>query len=193
MSVRSLVAFCTSVPLLCVAPETRAQSAYDALVAAYGTPANGAALSTSIAEVERRPPPTETVESLLAIPYATPDEMRAYLGEWVGRDWMNADEPKVDRRRLRIRVVDGQVVGETIDHPTPDTELVQRWTYLRVTPRGLTFGYMNGMRPRGMLLFEGTLKGDTLSGEMRWGGVSFRMPDGSPPPPIHFLYRRVMP
>ena len=85
------------------------------------------------------------------------------------------------------------MVGETIDHPTPGKELVQRWTYLSVTAHGLTFGYMNGMRPRGMLLYEGTLKGDTLSGDMRWGGVSFRMPDGSPPPAIHFLYRRIAP
>ena len=168
-----------------------ARAAYDTLVAAYGAPSNAAALEASIAEVLRQPPPTETVESLLAAPFATPEEAKAYIGEWVGDDWMSADEPRTGRKRLRIRVVDGRVVGETIDHPRPDVEMVQAWTHLRVTPVGLTFGYMNGMRPRGMLLFEGTLRGDTLSGVLRFGGVRFRMEDGSAPPPIHFAYRRV--
>jgi uncharacterized protein len=168
-----------------------ARQAYDTLVASYGMPADGAALSASIAEVEGRPPPRETVESLLATPFPTPDEARAYLGEWVGDDWMSTDEPRTGRKRLRIRVVNGKVVGETIDRPMPGLDPVRRWTYLRVTPTGMTFGYMNGMRPRGMLLYEGTRTGDTLSGEIRFGGVSFRMPDGSPAPAVHFSYRRV--
>ena len=167
-----------------------ARAAYDTLVAAYGAPSNAASLVAQIADVERRPPPTETVESLLATPFPTPEEARRFVGDWVGDVWMNADEPRTGRQRLRIRIADGRVVGETIDHPAPGVEDVRRWTYLRVTPAGLTFGYMNGMRPRGMLLSEGVLKGDTLSGVIRFGGVAFRMPDGSPPPAIHFSYRR---
>ena len=168
-----------------------AREAFDTLVASYGMPADGAALSASIAEVERRPPPTETVESLLATPFPTPAEARAYLGEWVGDHWMNADEPRTGRQRLRIRIVNGKVVGETIDPPVPGLPPSRQWTHLRITPKGLTFGYMNGMRPRGMLLHEGTLNGDTLSGEIRFGGVAFRMPDGSPAPTVYFSYRRV--
>jgi hypothetical protein len=37
---------------------------------------------------------------------------------------------------------------------------------------------MNGMRPRGMLLFEGKLEGKTLKGKMRFGGVRFVLPPG---------------
>jgi hypothetical protein len=31
----------------------------------------------------------------------------------------------------------------------------------------MTWGYMNGMRPRGVILFEGKLEGDTLTGKSR--------------------------
>jgi hypothetical protein len=168
-----------------------ARAAYDTLVASYGAPANAAALTASIADVERRPPPTETVESLMATPFPTVAEVRPYLGEWVGDHWMHDDEPRTGRQRLRIQVVDGKVVGETINRLPSGEELVQRWTHLRVTPAGLTFGYMNGMRPRGVLLHEATLSGDALTGRMRFGGVAFRMPDGSPPPSVQFAYRRV--
>jgi hypothetical protein len=167
-----------------------ARAAYDTLVAAYGSPSDSASLLAQIADVERRPPPTETVESLLATPFSTAEEARSYVGDWVGDMWMNPDEPRTGRSRLRVRIVNGRVVGESIGSPSPGTVLVQRWTYMRVTPKGLTFGYMNGMRPRGVLLYEGTQRGDTLSGEIRFGGVAARMPDGSPLPPVYFAFRR---
>jgi hypothetical protein len=50
---------------------------------------------------------------------------------------------------------------------------------------------MNGMRPRGVNLFEGTLNGDTLAGTVRFGGIDFRRPDGSAPEPLHFSFKRV--
>jgi pimeloyl-ACP methyl ester carboxylesterase len=168
-----------------------ARDAYDTLVSAYGEPRNASELKQGIAEVERRPPPTETVESLLAIPFPSPAAMRDYVGEWVGDTWMNADEPRTGRQRLRIRVVNGRVQGETIHQPTPTTTLVQTWTYLQRTPHGITFGYLNGMRPRGVLLFDGTRRGDTLAGDMRFAGINARGPNGEAPPVIHFAFRRV--
>jgi predicted alpha/beta superfamily hydrolase len=167
-----------------------AREAYNTLVSGYGAPSDSTALVAQIADVERRPPPTETVEGLLATPFATAEEARAYVGEWVGGDWMNPDEPHTDKQTLRIKVLDGRVTGETVFHPPGGEVMVMRWGYLRVTPKGLTWGYMNGMRPRGVLLYEGTLEGDTLSGQMRFGGLDFRLPDGSKPPPIHFSFKR---
>jgi hypothetical protein len=167
------------------------RAAFARLVAGYGAPSDSLALVTRIAEVERRPPPRETVEGLLATPFSTADEARPYVGEWVGDVWMNEDEPRTGRMTLRVRVVDGRVVGETVHHMAPGEEMLQPWTYLRVTPKGLTFGFMNGMRPRGMLLYEGTLRGDSLSGIMRFGGVEFRLPDGTLPPDLHFAFSRV--
>jgi hypothetical protein len=167
-----------------------AREAYNMLVSGYGAPADSAKLLAQIAEVERRPPPTETVERLLATPFPTPEEARAYIGEWTGETWLNADEPH-RTQILRIKVEDGHVVGETVHPNLPPEYRVQRWEYLRITPAGITGGYMNGMRPRGVILFEGKLEGDTLSGKSRFGGIDFRMPDGSPPPSPSFSFKHV--
>ena len=170
---------------------TAAREAYNTLASAYGAPTDTARLLARIVEVERRPPPTETVEGLLATPFATPEEARAYIGEWIGDTWMTPEQPRADDLVLRIKVEDGRLIGETIYTKAPPDYRVMRWQYLKVTPNGITWGYMNGMRPRGVILFEGKLEGDTLSGTSRFGGIDFRMPDGSPPPSPSFSFKRV--
>ncbi|HLN97426.1 MAG TPA: hypothetical protein VK208_02990 [Pyrinomonadaceae bacterium] len=168
-----------------------AREAYNTLVSGYGAPSDSATLLAKIAEVERRPPPTETVEGLLATPPPTPEEAQAYIGDWVGDIWMNPDEPRTGKETLRISVENGQVVGEMINPTAPAEFRTQRLQYLRVTPTGLTWGNLNGMRPRGVKLFEGKLEGDTLAGETRWGGIDFRRPDGSKPKEPQFSFKRV--
>jgi hypothetical protein len=166
-----------------------ARAAYRTLVAGYGAPPDGDSLSAHIAEVERRPPPTETVEALLATAFPTPTEAREYLGEWVGDEWINRELPRTGRQSLRIRVENGRVVGETIYRDAPPEYRVRRWEYLKITPAGMTFGFMNGMRPRGVILFEGKREGNRLSGSVRFGGINFVRP---PEMPAHheFAYTR---
>ncbi|MBI3792572.1 MAG: hypothetical protein HY275_17050 [Gemmatimonadetes bacterium] len=170
-----------------------ARSAYTMLVEGYGAPRNDAALRAQVVAAERRPPLTETVESLLATPMPSPEAMRPWLGEWVGDVWMNADELRTGRETLRFWVENGTVKGESISRPAKDVELRQVITYLRVTDSGLTYGFMNGMRPRGMLLHEGTMQGDAFTGTMRLGGVVFERPDGSKAPPLYFAFKRARP
>lgn len=170
-----------------------AREAYNTLAAGYGAPADSAKLVAQIAEVERRPPPAETVEGLLATPFPTPEEARAYLGEWSGDTWMNPDDPRTGRLTLRLKDVAGRVVAEVEDAPLPPPYRIRTVEYLRITPTGLTYGYMNGMRPRGVLLFEGNLEGAVLTGKMRLGGVDFRLPDGTSPPTLFFSFKRVRP
>jgi hypothetical protein len=167
-----------------------AREAYKLLVQGYGEPADNAKLREQIAEVELRPPPTETVEGLLAMPFATPAEAREYIGEWEGDTWMNGDEPRNRSQLLRIKLIDGRLAAETVYRDAPGG-MVQTWRYLRVTRGGLTWGYMNGMRPRGMLLFEGKRTGDTLTGTMRFGGINFQRPEGMRHDPISFSFKRV--
>ncbi|HKQ76005.1 MAG TPA: alpha/beta hydrolase-fold protein [Blastocatellia bacterium] len=169
-----------------------ARDAYNTFASGYGVPADSAKLLARIAEVERRPPPTETVEGLLATPFPTPEEARAYIGEWVGDSWVKSEQPHTGELMLRIRVEDGRVIGETIHPKAPLEFRVIRWQYLKITPQGITWGFMNGMRPRGVVLFEGKLEGDTLSGTSRFGGIDFRLPDGSPPPSHLFSFKRVI-
>jgi hypothetical protein len=177
--------------LLAVGRGAAAREAYDLLVSGYGAPAESDRLLARIAEVERRPPPAETVEGLLATPFPTPEEARAFIGEWVGNVWMGPDEPRTGNETLRIGVENGRVIGEIIDPGAPQEFRVRRVQYLRITPGGLTYGFMNGMRPRGVILFEGKLEGDILAGKSRFGGIDFRLPDGSPPPPVRFSFKRV--
>jgi hypothetical protein len=151
-----------------------ARRAFELLVTGYGTPSDHAELSTRIAEVERQPPPAETVEALLKTPFPSPAEAKPYLGEWVGGIWIKPDQPRRNNLTLRIRVENGEVIAETKHHDAPPE--LAGWLpvdYLRVTPQGLTWGRLNGMRPRGLMLWEGTLTGDTLAGKGRWGGVVF--------------------
>jgi len=167
-----------------------AREAYTVLSSSYGPPSDASMLLAQIAEVERRPPPKETVEGLLATPFPKPEEAKAFVGEWIGDVWMNEDEPRTGREILELEVVDGKLCGKTVNHLPSGEDLVMPWSYLQITSKGMTWGYMNGMRPRGMLLFEGTREGEELVGTMRFGGIDFTRPDGSKPPTLHFSFRR---
>ncbi|HTM24600.1 MAG TPA: alpha/beta hydrolase-fold protein [Vicinamibacterales bacterium] len=158
----------------------QARAAYDLLVAGYGAPPDGADWSARIADAERQPAPAETVEGLLKTPFPTPEEVRPFLGEWMGSIWMTAAQPRRNNITLRIRVENGRVIGETrnADAP-PEMSGWIRVDYLRVTQNGLTWGRLNGMRPRGVMLWEGTLQGITLSGTGRWGGIAVTDPPGT--------------
>jgi predicted alpha/beta superfamily hydrolase len=166
-----------------------AREAYNTLLRGYGPPADSAKLSAQIAEMEKQPAPTETVEGLLATPFPTPAEARAYIGEWNGETWHNENTPHRNET-IRIRVENGRVVGETVHPDAPPEYRVQRWEYLRITPAGMTWGYMNGMRPRGVILHEATLKAGTLAGQARFGGINFKRPDGSEGPLQYFTYHK---
>jgi hypothetical protein len=166
-----------------------ASDAYRQLVTGFGTPADSVAWTYRLAQLAKQPPMTETVDGLLATPHPSSAVARHLIGEWRGQHWMNP-EAKSDFV-LRLRDSSGVLVGESISRPAPGVELVQKLTYLRVVDGGFDYGYMNGMRPRGMLIHEGRFSGDTLKGQMRFGGIRFNGPDGQGPPAIYFALRKV--
>jgi hypothetical protein len=167
-----------------------ARESFNALVAGYGAPPDSTRWLNRIAEVEKQPPPTETVESLLATPFPTPEEARAYIGRWAGESRMDEEAPPVPHI-LHIWIENGRVIGETENPNAPPEFRRIRWEYFKVTPNGITWGNMNGMRPRGMILSEATLQGDVLSGQIRWGGIRFTGPRGDGGPVRRFSYKRV--
>lgn len=167
-----------------------ARVAYTRLVSGYGSPADSSDLLKQIADVEKRPAPTETVEGLLATPFATPAEASAYIGEWEG-EVRHTEEAPPSKQILRIRVENGRVVGETVYPGAPPGYEVQRWEYLRITNDGISWGYMNGMRPRGVILYEAKRTGDTITGAMRFGGINFVRPDGRTGPLERATFRKV--
>jgi hypothetical protein len=168
-----------------------ARKAFDLLVTSYGEPRDAAELRARIAEVEKLPPPSETVEGLLATPFPSVVEMRDYLGDWEGESWVNPEDKH--RQVLQLRVENGKVIGTYVSYPEPGVEMAQKVEYLKITPEGLTFGFMNGMRPRGVLLNEGQRTDDGLAGVMRFGGVNFIPPPGLTLPTHRFALRKKAP
>ncbi len=61
--------------------------------------------------------------------------------------------------------------------------MVTPFRYIKIVEGGIHFGYMNGMRPRGMLVYEAALRGGKLEGEMHMRGIRFTPPPGMPPLP----------
>jgi len=67
---------------------------------------------------------------------------------------------------------------------------VSRVGHFRVAGDSVVYGVLNGMRPRGVMLFEGRIVGDTLAGRSRWGGIRFREADGTTGDGLRFRYAR---
>ena len=161
-----------------------AADAYRLLVDSYGSPLDSIEWTSRLAKLAAQPPLTETVESLLSTPPPKSSDARRFIGEWRGADWMNEE----DKHEIRLRLRDsaGVIAGEWISYPEKGVEMVQKLTYIKLLPNGLDFGFMNGMRPRGMLIHEGQFDGDVLKGTMRFGGIRFVPPPGLPMPVIKF-------
>jgi hypothetical protein len=167
-----------------------AADAYKLLVQGYGAPPDSLELQSRLAALAKLPPLKETVESLLSTVPPKSSEASRVIGEWRGKDWIN-EEDKHDQM-LRLRDSAGVLVGEWVSYPEPGVELVQKLTYMKLTPNGFDFGFMNGMRPRGMLIHEGRFEGEVLKGVMRFGGVNMVRPPGMPgPPTVRFELRKV--
>jgi hypothetical protein len=165
-----------------------AKSILGSLNESYGRQADAASWEAKIKEIASRPPPKETVEGLLKTPRPTPEEAKQYLGEWHGQGWVN-DSPKRPLQ-LRVFVKDGKVECEVTYFPDATTTLRMPGEYLKVMSDGLHFGHMNGVNPRGVLIFEGRLRGDVLEGTIKNRGVQFSYPAGMKPPVHGFSLER---
>ncbi|HVF39394.1 MAG TPA: alpha/beta hydrolase-fold protein [Gemmatimonadaceae bacterium] len=166
-----------------------AEDAYRSLVKGYGSPPDSAKWISVLAELAKDPPMTETVDGLLATPAPKTVDGRHLIGEWRGKQWISPED-KSDVM-LRLRDSAGVIVGVHYSYPAPGVELVEPVTYLKLVPGGFEYGYMNGMRPRGLLLHEARVTGNKFEGQMRFGGIRFRPMEG--PAPTHvvrFEYQR---
>ncbi len=159
----------------------RAREAFDFLKQGYGDTSRAADIRAQIAEAADLPPLEVTVEDLLKAPFPSPQELTAFLGVWNGTMQVAEDSPQPVR--LRLEAKDGTVTGAWVNWPAPDVELVMPLQYIKLVPGGLHVGYMNGMRPRGMLVYEMKSEGGKLTGEMHMRGIRFTPPPGMPPPP----------
>jgi len=152
----------------------------------YGKPPDYAALAERVKQVTALGEPSETVAGLLALPRATPAEMREHLGTWRGTTWMN-DGPR-SPQSVRFWVVDGVVQG-VVEHEQGPPQAVE---YVRFRADGaLEFGFRNGMRPRGLLVHTERTPGGPLEGEVVFRGMNLTPPPGEKMPTVHFELERV--
>jgi len=155
-------------------------------VVAYGEPEDYAELAARVKAVAELGEPTETVASLLALPGATPAEMKSHLGTWKGSHWRG--EGRREPQSVRFWVEDGSVRGELTMSQGPKMAL----EYIRFRPDGaLEFGFRNGMRPRGLLMYTEQKPGGALEGDVVFRGMRFTLPPGEDVPVAHFELERV--
>jgi len=161
-----------------------AQAALDLLNSSYGKQANTSALEAKIKEVADRPPPKETVKTLLETPRPTPDEVKKYLGEWHGHEWTEG-APKTPIQ-VRVFAKDGKAHSELLYIRDGKPFLRMPGEYLKLTEDGLHFGHMNGIRPKGVIIYEGRLRDGVLEGVLKIRGIQFTYPPGEKPPVHRF-------
>jgi hypothetical protein len=126
-----------------------------------------------------------TLAILRATPRATAAEIAPFVGEWTGavrNEGSTTDKPLT----LRLRVENGVAAGAFV---FPDGAR-HALDYVALVGGALHVGYMNGMRPRGMLMYEGTVDGDVFEGRFVLRGVVFRLPDGRTIPEARFRLAR---
>jgi hypothetical protein len=151
----------------------RADAWLERYVAAYGEPDDLPQLRERIEKAKSLGEPTETVAELLALPRATPAEMKDHLGEWRGAT-QRGDGPK-EPFSARFWVEEGVVQGRLAHPGGPDIPL----EYIRFRADGvLEFGFKNGMRPRGLIMYTETKAGGPLEGVIEFRGMRFTLPPG---------------
>jgi len=164
-----------------------ARQAFDRLVTAYGAGPQDDETNARVTEAERTPAPAETVDALLATPFPSASEAAPFLGRWAGRTFRNGVEAGTFLVELTAK---GQTVtGQLTRHVPASEPLIQPLQFLRIGPDGFTYGVLNGMRPRGMLLYETVIDAGVARGRMRWGGIT--NPEGAAAPTISVELRRV--
>lgn len=159
----------------------RAEGTIRRLAAAYGESGTVADLQGRLEAARSESLEGPTAAEMQATPFASADAAAPLVGEW--RTCGGAQGPPVT---MSVRIVDGRPGGEIRVGEAPPMEI----EYL--TANGATFhvGYMNRMRPRGMLVYEGVVRGDVFEGDFHLRGVVFRLPDGRPVPVTPFCFER---
>ena len=163
-----------------------ARDAVGRLERGYGADAASAELRARLAAADPDALQGPTLEELQGTPMARPDEVQGLVGEWRGvltTDGRSSRDPL----SLSLRVVADSVVADISVGGAPPRSA----DYLMVDGSTVHVGYMNGMNPRGMLLYEGSVDGDVFEGRFELRGVVFRMPDGRPLPVTRFRLERV--
>jgi pimeloyl-ACP methyl ester carboxylesterase len=126
-----------------------------------------------------------TLEEMRAAPPPEAETLAPLLGRWEGylrREGASGTTPLT----LTLRMEEGRPVGSISVGSTPPRAI----EYVAADGSSFAVGYMNGMRPRGMLVYEGAVEGDIFEGDFVLRGVVYRLPDGRQLPRTLFRLER---
>ncbi len=163
-----------------------ASSTLERMILAYGESRLADGLRAQIADAnpdELEGPP---VAELLTAPRPPAEAVETLVGSWVGYSETEGSGVR-QAVKLTVRIENGVPVGELAAGQAPARSL----EYIGIDGDEFHLGYMNGMRPRGLLMYEGTIKDDVFEGLFLIRGVVFTLPNGREIPITHFRLERV--
>jgi hypothetical protein len=162
-----------------------ARRTLDRLIAGYGPPPNVTAIRARLDAAATTPLTGPTVQELLAAPRPRATDVAGVLGEW--RGYTVAEGSQVQRPVVMTLRLNNGVPGGEFTFPGGARHAID---YIAVVPDGLHVGYMNQMRPRGMLMYEGTIHDGVFEGRFELRGIAFELPDGRSLPVTRFRMER---
>jgi len=163
-----------------------AQEMLKYLTVQYGESTASQDLETRLQKVMAEGPLDETVDDILRSAPPSEAEIAPYLGTWDAR--INTPAPMVGS--VTFQLENGRVSG-TFQYRFAETQQLRELdiVVVRIGADGrFEWGYMNQMRPRGVIMNSGLLdKTDgTIRGTQEMKGVKMDFPPGFTPPVVTF-------
>jgi predicted alpha/beta superfamily hydrolase len=130
----------------------------------------------------------ETVEELVNYPLPSPDEIEKYIGTWKGQAQHKGGVPMYltvelskDSKGYTLFKINPNAPPDSLEH------VLLRLTY----NDEIEFGYMNMMRPKGVITYTGKLIGENrIEGTQSMKGVKFEIPPGMKLETVYFYLER---
>lgn len=161
-----------------------AQELLGYLIENYGENRSTDQLGERVREVLNAEPLDESVDDIINYPSPGAEQMAPYLGTWTGT--INSRFPT--DVVITFSMQDGKAVGHMArTYPDGKTEREQL-AIVRILEDGtFEWGYMNRMRPRGVILNTSSQRSSKrITGTQKMKGVRVKFPDGFTPPTVTF-------
>ena len=149
-----------------------ARKVLNVLSEGYKDPDNRAQIEKDIDEAAKMMKGQETIEQILHSPRPSEEQMKPYLGDWTGTVTRGEN---VSPHTLTFEMKDGKVTGSLTTY-TGEESLRMPLEFIRQSPTGLEFGFMNGMHPRGVISYSAKLERGKLVGSVAFKGIYFVWP-----------------
>lgn len=171
-----------------VGDASSARTALKLLSQGYGEPINAKKIEADIEEASKAMKGKESVQQIMNSKRPTESEMNPFLGNWEGTVTTGSNTLK---HTLRFELQSGKISGQLVADFGNNETMTQEIEFIRLTKSGMEFGFMNGMQPKGVIVYAAHLDHGSLIGTIDMRGVYFKPPDGFVIPHQEFTFSRV--